>query len=151
MKTIAEIRLHNLELLIQEFGTQDKVAEAGETSSVYLSQIKNQTPDNKTGKLRQMGDDMARKLEIGCKKERGWMDNLHTSAEPGVTYLRRVDMEYQPAIASEAPPPPMRYDIWTTAAIDMLQRLDAGQRQAMVARMREYTQFLDPPRVGQAL
>ena len=75
MKTIAEIRLENLDLLIGEFGSQEKVAELGDTSSVYLSQIRNQTPDAKTGKPRQMGDPMARKLEEGCKKERGWMDH----------------------------------------------------------------------------
>lgn len=81
MKTIAEIRLENLEALIKELGTQDKVAEAAGTSSVYLSQIKNKAADAKTGKLRQMGDDMARKIEIGCGKEVGWMDNNHAPAE----------------------------------------------------------------------
>jgi hypothetical protein len=77
MQTIDEIRRANLEILIEENGTQDKVAELGLTSPVYLSQLRNQTPDTKTGKLRQMGDPTARKLEAGCGKERGWMDNPH--------------------------------------------------------------------------
>lgn len=77
MKTIADIRLENLELLVVEFGTQDKVAELAETSPVYLSQLRNKAPDSKTGKLRQIGDPMARKLELGCRKEVGWMDNVH--------------------------------------------------------------------------
>jgi hypothetical protein len=75
MQTIAQIRLANLEGLIKEMGTQERVAELGGTSSIYLSQIRNQALDVKTGKPRQMGDKMARKLEIGCKKAPGWMDN----------------------------------------------------------------------------
>ncbi len=75
MKTIAEIRLENLRLLIGEFGTQDKVAELADTSPVYLSQILNNAVDSKTGRVRQIGDPLARKLEEGCSKEIGWMDN----------------------------------------------------------------------------
>lgn len=149
MKTVSEIRLDNLELLIADLGTQERVAEAGGTSSVYLSQIKNRTPDKKTGKPRQMGDDMARKLEEGCKKERGWMDNIHTQPLAYTTTQPIV------ALIAAEPKPPLQFqerlDIWTRAAIDILQKLDPGQRQAMVARMREYQQYLDPPRFGQAL
>lgn len=43
------------------------------------------------------------------------------------------------------------HDIWTLEAIDILSRLNDGQKQAMVARMREYTQYLGPPRDGQTL
>lgn len=149
MKTVDEIRLENLLLLIDEKGTQEAVAEAGGTSSVYLSQIKNRTPDKKTGKLRQMGDDMARKLEEGCKKERGWMDNVHT---PAFTYA--ADQTVVPMVAAEPRTPLQfqeRFDVWTRTAIDILQKLDMGQRQAMVARMREFQQYLEPPRYGQAL
>lgn len=81
MKTIAEIRRDKLELLVAEFGSQEEVAARSETSPVYLSQIKNQTLDAKTKKPRQMGDPTARKLEIGCNKEIGWMDNAPTLAE----------------------------------------------------------------------
>lgn len=87
MQTIAEIRLANLERLIKEMGTQDRVAEFGGTSSVYLSQIRNSAPDSKTGKLRVMGDEMARKLEIGCSKPRGWMDNYRSNEEITSTAL----------------------------------------------------------------
>lgn len=77
MKTIAEIRLENLRLLIGEFSTQEKVAELAETSPVYLSQILNSAVDSKTGRIRQVGEPLARKLEEGCGKEIGWMDNRH--------------------------------------------------------------------------
>lgn len=77
MKTIAEIRLENLEALIKEFGTQERVAGLADTSPIYLSQVRNRSADSKTGKPRQIGDPIARKLETGCGKELGWMDNTH--------------------------------------------------------------------------
>lgn len=85
MKTIAEIRLANLETLIAENVNANTVAELGETNPIYLSQIRNRAKDSKTGKHRQMGDDMARALERGCKKEVGWMDNTHHAAQPEAT------------------------------------------------------------------
>ena len=36
-------------------------------------------------------------------------------------------------------------DQWSAAAAAIMQELDIGQRQAMVAKMREYRQFLGPP------
>jgi len=80
MKTIAEIRLENLRALVREVGSQEKVAEQAGSSAVYLSQLMNKATDVKTGKTRQIGDDMARKLESGCSKEIGWLDNVHAEA-----------------------------------------------------------------------
>ena len=77
VQTIAEIRLANLELLIAELGSSDAVAHAGETSPVYISQLRTQASDSKTGRPRQIGDPLARRLEAGCGKERGWMDHEH--------------------------------------------------------------------------
>lgn len=93
MKTIAEIRLDNLELLIEEYGSSDAVAELAETSPVYLSQLRNKALDSKTGRARQIGDPLARKLEIGCKKEVGWMDNPQyapTSRNRQITQIVRI-------------------------------------------------------------
>lgn len=77
MKTIAEIRLANLELLISEFKTAEAVATKANTNPVYLSQIRNRTPDSKTKRPREIGEPLARKLEMTCDKERGWMDHEH--------------------------------------------------------------------------
>lgn len=44
-----------------------------------------------------------------------------------------------------------QHDEWTLAAIALMKELDMGQRQAMVAKMREFKQYLGPPRDGQAL
>lgn len=82
MKTIGEIRLENLELLIATEGTLDAVAEKANTSSVYLSQIRNAALDQKTGRPRQMGDQMARRLEVANEKPKGWMDTPHSAPGP---------------------------------------------------------------------
>lgn len=86
MKTISDIRRENLDALARQLGSVDAVAAASTTSPVYLSQIKNQALDSKTGKPRQMGSALARKLESGCGKPFGWMDTDHRSpsnVEPG--------------------------------------------------------------------
>lgn len=86
MKTISDIRRENLDALARQLGSVDAVAAASSTSPVYLSQIKNQALDSKTGKPRQMGSALARKLEVGCGKPSGWMDTDHRSppnVEPG--------------------------------------------------------------------
>lgn len=57
-------------------------------------------------------------------------------------------------IASEPSPviyAPARADKWVNAAVEIMQSLDEAQKQAMVARMREFKQYLGPPRDGQAL
>lgn len=42
-------------------------------------------------------------------------------------------------------------DQWIAAAIHIMQGLDDTQKQAMVARMREFRHYLGPPLEGQAL
>jgi hypothetical protein len=75
MKTVAEIRRDNLRQLKKEFKTYVVLAEKAETDAAYFSQVlSKKTPRN-------MGDDLARKLEIGCKKPNGWMDHEHHAVE----------------------------------------------------------------------
>lgn len=74
MHGIGVIRLGNLERLIEEAGGLERVAEAADTSSVYLSQLRNHAVDRKTGRPREMGTAMARRLESAFKKPPGWMD-----------------------------------------------------------------------------
>lgn len=58
-------------------------------------------------------------------------------------------------VAQEPLPPLLfpkpQYDEWTSAAIAIMSSLDKTQKAQMVAKMREYRQFLGPPRDGQAL
>lgn len=84
MKAVSEIRLENLEALVQEAGTAESLAERADLSPVYLSQIRSRTVDRKTGKPRNLGDKAARKLEAGMGKQLGWMDAQHSPvAAPG--------------------------------------------------------------------
>jgi hypothetical protein len=75
MNSVADIRVANLERLVEELGTLEAVAAAAKTSSVYLSAIRHRKPDPKNGRPRSMGDVVARKIEEGCKKPHGWMDH----------------------------------------------------------------------------
>lgn len=83
MKPIGDIRRANLEVLLREFPTLDSLAAAAGSTSVYLSQIRNQTPDQKSGKPREMGSKLARRLETiaGHEKPTGWMDIEHSAPE----------------------------------------------------------------------
>ncbi|CAM2295534.1 Putative phage repressor [Ralstonia mannitolilytica] len=79
MKTIDEIRLENLLTAISRAGTATALAEKSGLSAAYISQIKNRQPDSKTGKPKNMGDDAARKIEVGIGEMRGWMDVDHST------------------------------------------------------------------------
>ncbi len=61
-----EIRRSNLLLLAAQHGTLKALAEKTSTDPAHLSQIKNRTRD--------MGDDVARRIEDKLRKPRGWMD-----------------------------------------------------------------------------
>jgi hypothetical protein len=79
MKTIGEIRLDNLLLLIERHGSLAKLnQEIGlARTDATLSQIKNRSPDSKTGTPKAMGTPVARRIELKLKLEVGWMDNPH--------------------------------------------------------------------------
>lgn len=83
MKPIADIRRANLELLVTQFGTLDALAARAETSSVYLSQIRNRALDAKTGRPREMGTAMATRLTAAAGKAPGWMDTDHSEGMAG--------------------------------------------------------------------
>lgn len=76
MATSKELRIENLRALVKEFRTADAVAQLAATAPMYLSQILNGVPSS-TGKPRGVGDALARKLEAGCAKPVGWMDQSH--------------------------------------------------------------------------
>jgi len=74
--TAEEIRLKNLKALVEEHGSIVAVANRAETAPAYISQILNRVK-SRTGKERDVGADLARKLEDGFGKPRGWMDTDH--------------------------------------------------------------------------
>lgn len=70
---------------MREAGTLEAVAAKVGSTSVYLSQIRNQATDKSTGRPREMGASMARRLEQAHSKDSGWMDVDHTAPHrPGV-------------------------------------------------------------------
>lgn len=75
MKTIDEIRRNNLLTAISLAGSATALSDLAGVSAAYLSQIKNRTPESKTGKPKAMGDEVARKIEVSLGKAPGWMDN----------------------------------------------------------------------------
>lgn len=79
MKTSDEIRRDNLLIAIARFKTTAALAVAAKVSAAYLSQIKNRTPESKTGKPKGMGDDVARRIEEALNEPAGWMDVEHIS------------------------------------------------------------------------
>jgi hypothetical protein len=81
MKTNDEVRRQNLEIAIKRAGSAAKLAALSNTSPAYLSQIKNKTPDSKSGTPKTMGDDMARRIEAAIGEQPGWMDFVHYQAE----------------------------------------------------------------------
>lgn len=84
MKTASEIRLFKLGVLAKEVGTLRALAERCDTSEAYLSQIMTGQPDSKTGKPKSVGNALARKLEDGTGKSRGWMDTPDTDRPTGI-------------------------------------------------------------------
>lgn len=77
MKTNDETRRDNLVLAIKRAGSAAKLAEQTGSAAAYLSQIKMRTPNSKTGVPKQMGDDLARRIEQALGVPAGWMDVDH--------------------------------------------------------------------------
>jgi phage repressor protein C with HTH and peptisase S24 domain len=89
MQTNDEVRRQNLLIAIERSGSAAKLAEKAKTSAAYLSQIKNRTPDSKSGTPKTMGDDMARRIEAAIGEQPGWMD---VSREPQEAAGVRADI-----------------------------------------------------------
>lgn len=66
-----DYRKLNTLMLIKEVGSVSALAALAGSSQSYLSQIVG--PNAK----REMGDDIARRLEYVCKKPHGWIDEIH--------------------------------------------------------------------------
>jgi len=92
--TIDEIRYRNLLLLVQEAGNnQAEVARRSDTSPSYINQIirRLKTPN---GTVRSVGTRLARRLEQGFSKPKGWMDEDHDSKSSRVS--DQADLSYNP-------------------------------------------------------
>ncbi|MFA5631483.1 MAG: hypothetical protein WC997_08235, partial [Porticoccaceae bacterium] len=87
-------RYRNLLLLVQEAGNnQAEVARRSDTSPSYINQIIRQlkTPN---GTTRSVGTRLARRLEQGFAKPKGWMDEDHRGKSARVS--DRSTLSYSP-------------------------------------------------------
>lgn len=81
---ITDIRRDNLRALIRECGgnASELVRRVPRLTSAYVSQLLHQSPNDRSGKPRGMGDDVARRLEQFMNKPPGWMDTPHAAEAP---------------------------------------------------------------------
>lgn len=88
---ISEIRKENLRALIRECGgnASELCRRVPRLTSAYVSHILHDSPNDRTGRPRSMGDDLARRLEQHMHKPAGWMDTLHV-AEVQASYGSNV-------------------------------------------------------------
>jgi len=123
-----EIRLENLRLLIDEVGGQRRLALRAGVNPAYLSQIVSERT------ARTMGDDVARRLERGTDKPRGWMDVRHAPygvpAGAATAAAREVDdLAAQYGSAAQARLAPVAAPM---ARVPLISWVTAGQWREVV-------------------
>lgn len=79
VKTVEECRRENLLALIQEAGSAARLAAISGVAAPIISQLRRTTPHSTTGKTREMGAEIARRLESKMGRARGWMDQDHSA------------------------------------------------------------------------
>lgn len=84
MKSIDEIRVENLLILIKRYGSIQKLADALDRSHGQISQWKNRAKSSKTGKPRGMESETARWIEKTLKIPENWLDTDHSITIPEV-------------------------------------------------------------------
>ncbi len=94
MKSIKEIRVENLQRLIDQAGgrsafTDKPKAQTNKIDYSYLGQLLNQS--------RGIGDKTARKLEEIAGKAENWLDNIHVINETPEKYKKDPDIKIKPA------------------------------------------------------
>lgn len=91
-------------------------------------------------KSKSFGEKKARKIEKDCGMPHLYLDGIKSNVISAQEPLAPAYAFHQVA-----------HDEWTAAAIAIMKSLDTVQKAQMVAKMREFKQFLGPPRDGQAL
>lgn len=112
---IKTIRHANLQLLIDRYGSQKRLAEAADLDPGHLSQLH-------TGH-RKIGDKVARDIEERLHLPFGWMDQRQLEAHSGYR-------PYDFAINAEA-------DAEANAALETFRRLDPAFRRYIMLKMAE--------------
>ena len=98
MKVITDIRRSNLKALIEQYGSISSLNEAigRKRNHPSLSQIRNQS-DRGNGTTYEMGDKIARLIEMKLNLPLGWMDTDHSEEvfpeEDNLIYLRKLNVQ----------------------------------------------------------
>lgn len=79
MKDVSAIRLENFQQLLSNKLKMKDIAKDCQVSYMYLSQLKSRAPMGKGKKPKQMGFEVARKIETGLGLPVNWMDQEHNS------------------------------------------------------------------------
>lgn len=74
---IDEIRRQNIRILEKEIGGITRLSEVMEMSYTQCLNYRNGVPDSKTGKIRGIRKDTARRFEVAGNKPIGWLDINH--------------------------------------------------------------------------
>lgn len=99
MKTIEEIRHAWLSKLIEKHGSIAALNEAlgRARTDATLTQIRNMAPNTRSGKVRNMGSELAREIEEKLGMERGTLDNQpRESAEEIASSFPVIHLPYAP-------------------------------------------------------
>lgn len=130
MRTIAEIRRDNLQILIDEHGSVAELNErmGWERTDPRLTRIRNANTRTGRNKPFQMGDALAREIEVSLQLERGWMDNPRQLAFAGGEQRHDSDV----ATATYAEPTPRRPSSgrdYRTVAYSLAAALEASSHK----------------------
>ncbi len=84
---IKDIRRQNLLTLIKQAGSRKKLCELSKISYNSLTQVlsRQKLP---SGRSREIGDEIARKVETGMNKPPGWLDQQHDNGLETVYYTQ---------------------------------------------------------------
>lgn len=82
VSTVQETRHANLLALIEQHGSIQQLAARVGRSHSQISQLKNRVRHSKSGRPREVGDDLARAFEAALGLPRGWMDRAPPRPEP---------------------------------------------------------------------
>lgn len=91
-----QIRFQNLLGLIRETGSKAELARQTGADEAHLSQI---VARGGVPGVRNVGDDLARKLEVGTGKPFGWMDHDHSGFDRGNTESAGSQLHTAPEIS----------------------------------------------------
>src|SRR5690606_8111072 len=100
---VKQIRKANLYLLKKEVRSWAEVARRAGTDPAYISQIVSKKA------VREVGDDLARKLETGFSKPHGWMDHDH-SKQTGSLFSAQQNTEQHGQYDQQGPKEHARSD-----------------------------------------